>query len=83
MMIVKQTYLTWITNKNLLSEHMELCSGPCGSLDRRGVAGRMDTWVSMVESLCCSPETTTVLVNLLATLQYKIKKKLRRKTKQR
>ena len=75
MMILKQTYLKWITNKNLLLEHMELCSVPCGSLDRRGVLGRMATWISMVESLCCSPETTTtVLVNLLAMLQYKIKK---------
>ena len=28
-------------------EHMELCSMLCGSLDGRGVWGRMDTWIRM------------------------------------
>ena len=33
----------------------------CGSLDGRGVWQRMDTCVTMAESLCCSPETITAL----------------------
>ena len=38
----------------------------CGSLDGRGVWGRMDTRVCMTESLRCSPETiTTLSVNQL------------------
>ena len=32
------------------------------SLDRRGVWGRMDTYICMAESLCCSPETITTLL---------------------
>ena len=45
-------------------EHVELCSGLCGSLDGRGVFvwWRMDTWVCMAESLHCSPETITILL---------------------
>ena len=35
----------------------ELCSGLRGSLDGRGVWGRVDACVCTVESLCCSPET--------------------------
>ena len=42
--------------------HRELCSMLCGSLDGRGVAGRMDTCICTVESLCCSPEATTTLL---------------------
>ena len=30
-------YLKWITNKNLLYKHMELCSVLCGSLYGSGV----------------------------------------------
>ena len=41
-------------------QHMELCSMLCGSLDGRGVWGRMDTCVCMTESLCCSPETYNI-----------------------
>ena len=42
-------------------EHRELCSMLCGSLDGRGVWGRMDTCICMAESLCCAPETITTL----------------------
>ena len=42
--------------------HRELCSMLCGSLDGRGVWGRMDTRICMAESLCCSPETITTLL---------------------
>ena len=39
----------------------------CGSLDVRGVWGRMDTCIWMAESLHCSPETITILfVNRLS-----------------
>ena len=46
-------------------EHEELCSMSCGSLDGRGVWGRMDTCLCMAESLCCSFETVTMLLNQL------------------
>ena len=40
-------------------QHKELCSILCGSLDERGVCGRMDACVCMAESLCSSPGTIT------------------------
>ena len=40
-------------------QHGDLCSMSCGSLDRRGVWGRMDTRIRTVESLCCPPEIIT------------------------
>ena len=54
-------------------QHAELFSMLCASLDRRGVWGRMDTYVCMAESLCCSPETTTTLLTGQAIPQHKIK----------
>ena len=33
-----------------------------GSLDGRGVWGRMDTCICMAELLCCAPETITTLL---------------------
>ena len=42
---------------------MELCSMLCGSLDRRGVWGRTDTFIPMAESLLCSLETITLLIS--------------------
>ena len=53
-------------------EHRELCSMSCGSLDGRGIWGRMDTWICLAESLA-------VHLKLLqhcsvAILQYKNKK---------
>ena len=47
-----------IPNKDLL--YMELCSVLCGSLDGRGVWGRMDTCICMAESLCCRPEIIAI-----------------------
>ena len=41
---------------------MELCSMLCGNPDWRGVWGRMDTCICMIESLCCSPETITTFL---------------------
>ena len=46
--------------QGLTVQHRELCSMLCGSLDGRGVWGRMDTCICMVESLPCLPETITV-----------------------
>ena len=43
-------------------QHRELCSMSCGSLDGRGVWGRMDTCTCTAESLYCPPETITVLL---------------------
>ena len=42
--------------------HMELCLMLCGSLDGRGVWGRMDTRVCMTRALCCLPETIRALL---------------------
>ena len=37
------------------------CSMCPGSLNERGVWERMDTGIFMAESLCCAPETITLL----------------------
>ena len=57
--------LKWITNKDLL--HSTWTSSMlCGSLDGRGVWGKMDTCMYMAESLCCSPPTIrTLFINWL------------------
>ena len=48
----------------------------CGSLDGRGVWGRMDTCIRMAESLHCPPETiTTLLIGYNPTQNAKKKKK--------
>ena len=56
-------------------EHMKLCSMLCGNLDGRGVWGRMDTCICMAESLCCSPETITIMLISFTPVQ-KFKKKI-------
>ena len=43
----------------------------CGSLNGRGVWGRMDTCICMAELLCCAPETIPTL--LIGCIQYKTK----------
>ena len=49
-------------------QHMELCSVLCGSLDGKGVWGRMNTCICMAESLCCPSETiTTLLIGYIPT----------------
>ena len=50
----------------------------CGSLDGRGVWGRMDTGMCMAESLHCSPENITALLisyNALQNKKFFIKEK--------
>ena len=48
---------------------MELSSKLCGSLDGKGVEGRMDTCICMAESLCCPPEIITALFISYAPIQ--------------
>ena len=62
---------------------MELCSVLCASLGGKGLWWRLDTCVSMVESLPCLPETTTTLLigytpiqNVFGVKKIKIKKKV-------
>ena len=62
-------------------EHRELCSMLCGSLDGRGVWGRMDTRICMAESLCCPPETITTLLICYIPIQN-LKKDLKELTKE-
>ena len=47
---------------NVKSASRELCSMLCGSLNGRGVLGRMDTCVYMAELDCCVPETIITLL---------------------
>ena len=60
-------------------EHMELCLMLHGSLDGRGVWGRMDICIYTAESLCCSPETSTMLLIGYTPMQngFGVKKKLK------
>ena len=53
------------------AEHRELCSVLCGSLDERGVWGRMDTCIRVAESLHCSPETLRTLLTGHTPIQNK------------
>ena len=50
------------TQQGPAAQHRELCSTSRGSLDGRGVWGRMGTRVWMAESLCCPPEAITLLI---------------------
>ena len=52
----KQQGLLYSTLLNKLS------SMSCGSLDGKGVWGRMDTCIGMAESFCCPPETISTLL---------------------
>ena len=70
-------YLKWIPSRTYCTAH-ELCSMLCGSLDGRGVLGRMDTCICMAESLWYLPDTITTLhSNSYTPIQTnKIKKEL-------
>ena len=55
---------------------MELCSMLCGSLDGKGVGGRMGMCIYMAESLHCSPETiTTLLIGYTSVQNKKFRKR--------
>ena len=51
-------------------EQMELRSMLCGTLDGRGVWGRIDSCIWRAESLPCPPETITLLISY-NPIQYK------------
>ena len=51
-----------IPNSLTIPSPRELCSVLCGSLDGRGICGRMDTCIRMAESLCYPSETITALL---------------------
>ena len=72
-----QLYSKCRTKKDLL-QHREPCSGLCGSLDGRGVWGRMGTCVWMAESLHSSPETVTTLFISCTPIENKKVRKERR-----
>ena len=55
------------------AQHREVCSMLHGSLDGRGVWGRMDTCICMTESLWSPPATVTTLLTGYIH-QYKIKR---------
>ena len=64
--------LKWMNNKDLQGNSAQCF---CGSLDGRGVWGRMDTCIRMAESLCCPPETiTTLFISYTPTQNKKFKK---------
>ena len=49
----------------------------CGSLDGRGVWGKMGSCICMAESLRCSPETTTLLISYTPVQNvFDVKKKM-------
>ena len=58
--------------------HMDLSWMLCGSLDGRGVWGRMDTCVCMADCLHCSSETITTLL-ILNWLYPKTKQNIKKK----
>jgi len=49
--------------------NMELCLMLCNSLDGRGAWGRMDSCRCMAESLCCPPESVTILLTGYTVIQ--------------
>ena len=52
--------------KSLTVQHRELCLMLCGSLDGKGVQGRMDACIYKAESFCCPLEIiTTLLIKLI------------------
>ena len=63
-------------------QHRELCSMLWGSLDGKGVWGRMDTCICMTESLHFSLENITILLIGHTPIQHVLGvKKLKLKTK--
>ena len=55
----------------------------CGSLDGTGVWGGMNTCICMAESLCCSLETTTLLIGYIPIQSKKFKVSGERKSNNR
>ena len=51
---------------------MKFCSILCGSLDGKGVWGRMDTCICMAEFLHCSSEIITTLLTSYVCVRAKL-----------
>ena len=64
-------YLKWVTNKDLL--HSTGKSAQCSLAAWMGgeSGGRVDTCICMAESLCCPPETMTMLLIGYTLIQNK------------
>ena len=56
-------------------QHRDLCSMLFGSLDGRGVWGRMDSCTCIPESLHCAPETITTVLIGYTPVQNKVLKR--------
>ena len=69
-------YLKWTTSKVVLYIAQGTMLNVVGQSGWRGVWGRMDTSICMVESFCCPPETLTTL--LIGILMYKIKSSVKK-----
>ena len=66
----------WIKQQGSTAQQAELCSVLCGSLDGRGVWGRIDTCISMAESLCCASKTITWLIGYTPIKNKRLRKEL-------
>ena len=64
-------YLKWITTRTYCIAQRTLLN-VCSSLDGRGVWGRINICICMVEFLFCPPEIITTLIEL-TVLQSRIK----------
>ena len=58
--LYKMLVIKWITNKDLIIAH-----GTLGSLDGREIWGRIGACIYMAESLCCVPESFTLLIDYI------------------
>ena len=58
-------YLKWVTNKYLLYSTWNSVQCYVSAWMGREFEGRMDTYMYISKSLCCSPETITLFVNQL------------------
>ena len=63
-------YLKYITNKGLLCSR-GLCLILCNNLNGERIWKRIDTWIYIRESFCCTPETiTTLLINYVCVFSH-------------
>ena len=55
-------YLKMDKQQRPTEQHRESCLMICGSPDARGVWEKVNTCICMAKSLCCPPETITLLI---------------------
>lgn len=75
--------IKWITIKVLLHMYMELCLMLCGTLDGRGVWGRLDTWIYRAGVPPLLPETIMMFLIGYTPIQTKCLKVTKQKNKRR